>query len=73
MTCSGGHTFTDGQQVVISSVGGMTDINSTFTVHNSTSTTFELFTVQTAATNIGTVDGTGFSVIHLVVQQNIRQ
>ena len=62
VTMSGGHNFTDGQQVVISSVAGMTDINSTFTVHNSTSTTFELFTAQTAATTVvEPVDGTGFS------------
>ena len=27
VTMSGGHNFTDGQQVVISSVAGMTDIN----------------------------------------------
>ena len=62
VTMSGGHNFTDGQQVVISSVAGMTDINSTFTVQNSTSTTFELFTAQTAATTeIEPVDGTSFS------------
>ena len=62
VTMSGGHNFTDGQQVVISSVAGMTDINSTFTVHNSTDTTFELFTAQTAATTVvEPVDGTSFS------------
>ena len=62
VTMSGGHNFTDGQQVVIASVAGMTDINSTFTIHNSTSTTFELFTAQTAATTVvEPVDGTSFS------------
>ena len=62
VSMSGGHNFTDGQQVVIASVAGMTDINSTFTVHNATDTTFELFTAQTAATTVvEPVDGTGFS------------
>ena len=40
----------------------MTDINDTFTVHNATDTTFELFTAQTAATTVvEPVDGTGFT------------
>ena len=41
----------------------MTNINdTTFTVKNSTSTTFELFTAQSAATTVPTaVDGTSFS------------
>ena len=46
---------------VISSVVGMTDINSTFTVHNSTSTTFELFTAQTATTTVEPVRRNTFS------------
>jgi len=59
---TGGHTFTEGQQVAIASVGGMTDINSTnFTVKNPTATTFELFTAQSAATTIpAAVDGASF-------------
>ena len=62
VSMSGGHNFTDGQQVVIASVAGMTDINDTFTVHNATATTFELFTAQTAATTVvEPVDGTGFT------------
>ena len=61
VTCSGGHTFTDGQQVVIASVAGMTNINATHTVKNPTATTFELFTAQTAATTeIQPLDGTSF-------------
>ena len=41
ITASGGHSFTEGQQVAIASVGGMTDINSTnFTVKYPTATTF---------------------------------
>ena len=43
VTCSGGHNFREGQQITIASVGGMTDINTTHTVRNPTSTTFELF------------------------------
>ena len=69
ITMSSGHNFTDGQQVEISSVGGMTELNtndgnssSIFTVHNATDTTFELFTKQTAATTVvEPLDGTSFS------------
>ena len=59
---TGGHTFTEGQQITIASVGGMTNINDTnFTVKNPTSTTFELFTAQSAATTVPTaVDGASF-------------
>jgi len=81
VSMSGGHNFTDGQQVTISSVSGMTDINSTFTVHNATATTFELFTAQTAATTVvEPVDGTGFSaytsggtVVHTTIVLNDLQ
>ncbi len=57
-----GHNFTEGQNVQLASVGGMTDINSGFfTVKNPTATTFELFTAQTAATTeIEPLDGTSF-------------
>ena len=60
---TGGHTFTEGQQITIASVGGMTNINDTnFTVKNPTATTFELFTAQSAATTVPTaVDGAAFS------------
>ena len=53
--------FTEGQQITIASVGGMTNINDTnFTVKNPT-TTFELFTAQSAATTVLTaVDGAAF-------------
>ncbi len=81
VSMSGGHNFTDGQQVTIGSVSGMTDINSTFTVHNATATTFELFTAQTAATTVvEPVDGTGFSaytsggtVVHTTIVLNDLQ
>ena len=49
VTCSGGHSFTEGQQILIASVGGgMVDadgdsINTHATVKNATATTFELF------------------------------
>ena len=60
---TGGHSFTEGQQITIASVGGMTNINDTnFTVKNPTATTFELFTAQSAATTVPTaVDGAAFS------------
>ena len=62
VTCSGGHNFTEGQSITISSVAGMTDINTSHTVKNPTSTTFELFELGTANNNIPEpVDGTGFS------------
>ena len=62
VTMSGGHNFTDGQQITIASVAGMTDINATHTVKNATATTFELFTAQTAATTVvEPLDGTGFT------------
>ena len=69
VTMSGGHDFTDGQQIQIGSVAGMTELNtndggstSIYTVKNVTATTFELFTAQTAATTvIEPLDGTGFS------------
>ena len=46
VTCSGGHHFTEGQQITIASVAGMTDINTNHTVKNPTATTFELFQLQ---------------------------
>ena len=52
VTCSGGHNFTEGQQIVIAGVAGITDINTTHTVKDPTATTFKLFTAQAAATTI---------------------
>ena len=59
---TGGHTFTEGQQILIASVGGMTDLNSNYyTVKNPTSTTFELYSAQaTATTTIAPVNGNAF-------------
>ena len=48
VTCSGGHSFTEGQTITIASVAGMTTINTNHTVKNPTATTFELFSVGTA-------------------------
>jgi len=62
VTCSGGHNFTEGQQIVIAGVSGITDINTTHTVKDPTATTFKLFTAQTAATTTpAAVDGSGYS------------
>ena len=62
VSMSGGHNFTDGQQITIASVAGMTSINGNHTIKNVTATTFELFTPQTAATTVvEPLDGTGFS------------
>ena len=60
---TGGHTFTEGQQVLIASVGGMTQLNGNYyTVKNPTSTTFELFTAQaTATTVVASVNGNAYS------------
>lgn len=66
VTCSGGHAFKEGQQVTISGVSGITDINATWTCKNPTATTFELFQAATssigdAGTQPATVDGSGYS------------
>ncbi len=62
VTCSGGHNFTEGQQIVIAGVSGITDINTTHTVKDPTATTFKLFTAQAAAsTTPAAVDGSGYS------------
>ena len=62
VTCSGGHSFTEGQTVTIASVAGMTDLNASHTVKNPTSTTFELFALATATNSTPEpLDGTGFS------------
>jgi len=50
VTASGGHTYTEGQQILIASVSGMTNLNGNYyTVKNPTSTTFELNTAQAAS------------------------
>ena len=66
VTCSGGHKFKEGQQVTISGVSGITDINATWTAKNPTATTFELFQASTSAigdsgTQPATVNGSGYS------------
>ena len=62
VTMSGGHNFTEGQNVVIASVAGMTDINGNHTVKNVTATTVELFSVATATNSAPEpLDGTGFT------------
>ena len=63
VTCSGGHNFTEGQIIKISSVSGMTDVNNSFfTVKNPSATTFELFSESTTTIqNPSAVDGTAFS------------
>ena len=56
------HTFTEGQQVYIASVSGMTQLNTNYyTVKNPTATTFELYTAQAAATTtVAPVDGAAY-------------
>ena len=67
VTCSGGHKLKEGQQVTISGVSGITDINGTHTVKDPTATTFKLFAPSSATvgdasgTQPATVDGSGFS------------
>ena len=60
---TGGHNYTEGQQVLIASVGGMTQLNSNyFTVKNPTSTTFELYSAAAATGTPSALDGTAYSV-----------
>ena len=63
VTCGAGHNFKEGQTVQLSSVSGMTDVNSGFfTVKNPTATTFELFAEATATSSAPSpTDGTGFN------------
>jgi hypothetical protein len=66
VTCSGGHKIKEGQQVTISGVSGITDINATWTCKDPTATTFKLFQAATSAigdsgTQPATVDGSGYS------------
>jgi hypothetical protein len=62
VTMSGGHNFTEGQNITIANVVGMTDINGSHSVKNATATTFELFEVATASNSTPEpLDGTGFT------------
>ena len=77
VTCSGGHNFTEGQQITIADVVGMTDINTNHTVKNPTATTFELFTASAATGTPSALDGTGFTAyasagtaVHTVIVLN---
>ena len=77
VTCSGGHDFTEGQQITIADVVGMTDINANHTVKNPTDTTFELFTASAATGTPSALDGTGFTAyasagtaVHTVIVLN---
>jgi len=62
VSMSGGHNFTEGQNITIASVAGMTEINGSHSVKNITATTFELFGASTASNNTPEpLDGTGFT------------
>ena len=58
VTCSGGHNFTEGQQITIASVSGMTDINTNHTVKNPTATTLELSSCNSLNSTPSAVDTT---------------
>jgi hypothetical protein len=58
---SAGHNFTEGQQILIASVVGMTSINTYHTVKNPTATTLELFTASTSSGTTTAVNGTGYT------------
>ena len=62
LSMSGGHNFTEGQNVTIANVVGMTEINGNHIVKNPTATTFELFAESTATNSAPqALDGTGFT------------
>ena len=62
ITCSGGHSFTEGQDVIMASIGGMTEMNGTQVVKNPTATTFEVFADATATNSTpSSVDSSGFT------------
>ena len=75
VTMSGGHNFLEGQQILIASVAGMTDINAYHTVKNPTATTFELYAPSTASdstpsprdTTSSTAWSSGGTVSHTIV------
>ena len=74
VTCSGGHSFKEGQVVKIAGVSGMTDINGNFTVKDPTSTTFKVFSdassggTPTAVGSSQTYSGSGATAKHDTVQ-----
>ena len=80
VTCSGGHTFTEGQQIYISGVSGITQLNTNYyTVKDPTATTFKLWTAQAAATTTtaavdgsgyGSFSGSGGTAVHTVIIVN---
>jgi hypothetical protein len=58
VTCSGGHSFVNGETVTISGVGGMTALNgNSYAVANATATTFELSGTDTSAMSAYTSGG----------------
>ena len=61
VTMSGGHNFTEGQQILIASSAGMTEINTYHTVKNPSATTLELYTASTSAGTTSAVNGTGYT------------
>jgi len=62
VTMSAGHDFKEGQQIIIASAAGMTQINTTHTVKNPTATTLELFQVSTSAVSApSAVNGTNYT------------
>ena len=78
VTCSGGHNFTEGQTITIASVVGMTEINASHTVKNSTATTFELYGLATATNSTPeptdgssyTAWASGGTAVHTVIVLN---
>ena len=68
--------FKEGQQITIASVGGMTQINSTFTVRNPSATQFELYstdgTTSTNGTAFGTYTSGGTAAHGVVVVTNVQ-
>ena len=75
VTMSAGHDFTEGQNITIASVAGMTGINGNHIVKNPTATTLELFAESTINTSTPEpLDGTSFTawssggtVVHTVI------
>ena len=75
VTMSAGHDFTEGQNITIASVAGMTGINGNHIVKNPTATTLELFAESTVLDSTPEpLDGTSFTawssggtVVHTVI------
>lgn len=67
VTTSGAHGLSDGDKVKISGVVGMTEVNSyTFTVANSTSTTFELLNTNSTGYTAYSSGGTVLKLINTI-------